>query len=62
MVQTCEVRLRDEMLLFGSSSFAQTFALIATFGGIGVIVNVLIVYIIAQVMGEHRQNQERSQR
>ncbi len=37
----------------------QTLALLATFLGIGVVVNVLVVYIIAQVAAEHKQNQER---
>ncbi|MBV9167861.1 MAG: hypothetical protein JO321_15555 [Solirubrobacterales bacterium] len=50
------------MLVFGSNAFSQTFALVVTFLGIGVIVNVLIVYIVAQVLGEHRQNRERRQR
>jgi phage shock protein PspC (stress-responsive transcriptional regulator) len=45
-----------------SHAFTQTFALLATFVGIGVIVNVLIIYIVAQVIGEHRQNRERQQR
>jgi hypothetical protein len=49
------------MLLFGSDAFAQTFALVVTFLGIGVLVNVLIIYVVAQVLGEHRQNQERRQ-
>src|SRR5579884_4049202 len=36
------------MLAFAfSESFAQTFALLITFLGIGVLVNVLIVYIVA---------------
>ena len=41
------------------SAFGQTLALLITFVGIGVIVNVLIVYIVAQVMAEHKKNQER---
>jgi len=41
-----------------SNALGQTLALLATFGGIGVIVNVLIVYIVAQVLAERRQNQE----
>lgn len=41
------------------SSFGQTLALLITFLGIGVLVNALIVYIVAQVMVERRQNQER---
>jgi phage shock protein PspC (stress-responsive transcriptional regulator) len=40
------------------SSLGQTIALLLTFGGIGVIANVLIVYIVAQVMAERKQNQE----
>ena len=43
------------------SSFGQTLALLITFGGIGVIVNLLIVYIVAQVAAERRQNEERQQ-
>jgi NADH:ubiquinone oxidoreductase subunit 3 (subunit A) len=41
------------------SSFGQTLALLITFLGIGVIANVLIVYTVAQVLGERKQNQER---
>ncbi len=41
------------------SSFGTTLALLITFLGIGVVVNGLIVYIVAQVMVERRQNQER---
>jgi phage shock protein PspC (stress-responsive transcriptional regulator) len=37
----------------------QTLALLATFIGIGVLVNVLILYVIAQVFAERKQNQER---
>ena len=43
------------------SSFGSTLALLITFLGIGVIANVLIVYIVAQVMAERKQNQERKQ-
>ncbi|HEY2217379.1 MAG TPA: hypothetical protein VGH21_07775 [Solirubrobacteraceae bacterium] len=31
--------------------------LIATFGGIGVVVNVIVVYIAIQIRGERQQNQ-----
>ncbi len=41
------------------SSFGETLALALTFLGVGVIVNVLIVYAIATAVGERRQNQER---
>jgi flagellar motor component MotA len=44
------------------SSLGQTIALLATFLGIGVIANVLIVYVVAQVMAERRENQEGRQR
>ncbi len=40
-------------------SLGQTLALLITFLGIGVIANVLIVYVVGQVLAERRQNQER---
>ncbi|HXD55847.1 MAG TPA: hypothetical protein VN618_13915 [Solirubrobacteraceae bacterium] len=46
------------MLIASSQAFAKTFGLIVTFGGIGVVVNVIIVYILVQVRGERRQNEE----
>lgn len=46
------------MILAASPAFSKTFGLIVTFGGIGVIVNVIIVYIMIQVRGERRQNEE----
>ena len=42
-----------------SHALGTTLALLATFVGIGVFVNVLIVYIVAQVIAEHKQNLER---
>jgi hypothetical protein len=44
------------MLAF-SQAFVKTFGLVATFGGIGVIVNGLLVYIFIQVRGEREQNE-----
>jgi phage shock protein PspC (stress-responsive transcriptional regulator) len=44
------------------SSLGVTIALLLIFLGIGVIANVLIVYIVAQVMVEHKQNQDGRQR
>ena len=41
------------------SSSGQTFVLLITFLGIGVIANVLILYAIAQVMAERKENKER---
>ena len=40
------------------SALGTTIALLITFLGIGVIANVLIVYIVAQVLAEHKENQE----
>ncbi len=46
------------MLLAASEAFAKTFGLIVTFGGIGVVVNVILVYVAIQIRGERRQNRE----
>ena len=43
------------------SATGQTIALLLTFLGIGVIANVLIFYVIAQVLAEHKENQEQDQ-
>ncbi len=48
-------------LIHFSSSVGQTLALLATFLGVGVIANLLIVYIVGQVLAERKQNQERQQ-
>jgi heme/copper-type cytochrome/quinol oxidase subunit 2 len=45
-------------LLAFSKAFDETFGLLMTFGGIGIVVNVLIVYIVVQVRGEHQRNEE----
>ena len=41
-----------------SEATVKTIGLLATFGGIGIIVNVILVYIAVQIRGEHRQNKE----
>jgi len=46
------------VLIASNEAFVKTFGLIVTFGGIGVIVNVILIYIAVQIRGEHRQNQE----
>ena len=46
------------MVLASSTATGFTIGLIAVFGGIGLVVNALIVYIVAQVLGERRENQE----
>ena len=50
------------MVVLADQALGQTLALLATFLGIGVIVNLLVVYIIGQVLAERRENQERQQR
>jgi hypothetical protein len=44
------------------SSTGTTIALLLTFLGIGVIANVLIIYVVAQVMAERKENQARRKR
>lgn len=46
------------LLAAASPAFSKTFGLIVTFGGIGVLVNIIIVYIAIQIRGERRQNEE----
>jgi hypothetical protein len=48
-------------MLVSGNALGYTLALLATFLGIGVLVNALIVYIAAQVMAERKQNRERRQ-
>jgi ABC-type uncharacterized transport system permease subunit len=46
-------------MLAVSKAFSETFGLVVTFVVIlGGIVNVLLMYIAAQVRGEHQQNEE----
>jgi hypothetical protein len=46
------------VLIASSEAFSKTFGLIVTFVGIGVIVNIIVVYLAIQVRGERRQNEE----
>jgi hypothetical protein len=61
MIQPMHLVIASGILGLGESpsSFGQTLALLITFLGIGVLVNGIIVYVVAQVMVERRQNQER---
>jgi hypothetical protein len=43
------------------SAFDSTFGLIVTFGGIGLVVNSLVVYIVAVVLGERAENRRRAE-
>ena len=45
-------------MLAASAALDKTVGLIITFGGIGVVVNIIVVYIAIQVRGERRQNRE----
>jgi hypothetical protein len=49
------------VLLAADQAFAKTFGLLVTFVGIGIIVNVILIYIAVQVRGERRQNREYQQ-
>jgi hypothetical protein len=44
------------------SAFESTFGLLVTFGGIGLVVNALIVYIVALGLGERAENRRALQR
>lgn len=46
---------------FASSALSFDIGLVVTFIGIGVVVNVIVVYIFAQVFGERAENQERKE-
>ncbi len=46
------------MLLAASEAVTKDVGLIVTFGGIGLIVTVIIIFIAIQVRGEHQQNRE----
>ena len=51
------------MFLLGNAALSQTIALVVTFFvAIGVIVNLLVVYIVGGVLAERRENQERRER
>jgi hypothetical protein len=43
------------------SSFDATFGLLVTFLGIGLVVNALIVYIVAVVLGERAENRRQAE-
>jgi membrane protein implicated in regulation of membrane protease activity len=57
------VLLTSSILGLGDSpsSFGMTLALAITFLGIGLVANVLIVYVVGQVLAERKQNQERQE-
>lgn len=46
------------MILAASEAFSKDVGLIITFIGIGVLVNLILLYTAVQVRGEHRENRE----
>jgi len=51
----------DSAPMLALSAFDANFGLIVTFGGIGLIVNALIVYIVAVALGERAENRRRAE-
>jgi hypothetical protein len=49
-------------MVIASYAFDVTLALIIVFGGIGLLLNAIIVYAVVQAMGERRQNREAAER
>jgi hypothetical protein len=50
------------VIVASSEAASKTIGLIITFGGIGLIVNAILIFIAIQVRGERRQNQEYRER
>ncbi len=46
------------MLVLANEAVAKDFGLLVTFIGIGIVVNVLIIYALFQTRGEFLQNQD----
>jgi heme/copper-type cytochrome/quinol oxidase subunit 2 len=46
------------LLLAADQATSKTIGLLVTFIGIGIIVNVILVYVAFQIRGERQQNQE----
>ena len=44
------------MLVLADAAFTKTIGIIITFGGIGLLVNGLIIYVIALALGERSEN------
>jgi len=48
--------------VIASYAFDVTLALIIVFGGIGLLLNAIIVYAVVQALGERKQNREAAER
>ncbi len=46
------------VILATSEAATKDIGLIATFGGIGLLVNIILVYVAIQIRGEYRQNKQ----
>jgi len=46
------------MVLANSQATTTTIGLLVTFVGIGIVVNIIVIYIAIQIHGERRQNRE----
>ena len=49
-------------MVFASYAFDVTLSLIIVFGGIGLLLNAIIVYVVVQALGERRENREAAER
>jgi hypothetical protein len=49
-------------MVIASYAFDVTICLIIVFGGIGLLLNAIIVYAIVQALGERKQNREAAER
>jgi hypothetical protein len=45
-------------LLAAGSAFSKTFGLIVVFGGIGLVVNVIVIFMAIQIRSERNRNRE----
>jgi hypothetical protein len=48
-------------MIIAMTTWQVDFGLIVTFGGIGLLVNALIVYIVALALGERTENRRRAE-
>jgi hypothetical protein len=49
-------------MVIASYAFDVTLCLILVFGGIGLLLNAIIVYAVVQALGERKQNREAAER
>lgn len=56
------MRYAPGAMVLPADALGFSLALLATFLGIGVVANALIVYAVAQVFAEHRQNRQNQER